>query len=259
MIPTANPGQDDGGFDPNKYLDMLQARGGTLTAGGSPGMFAINGKTRMESMVMGTAEMFGIVTAEGRKRNVANNPPVLDYLMPGYANTVADSAITTAAVTSKVVLGGAVLAATVATGGTLAGAVSGWAANSLVGLVGGTTLVGAGVGFVKGGLSGSGSWDWDKALAGGLSGMMVGAGVGLTLASGGLGMWAGGLASVGGSTLLGGGLSGFGAMQSGQPLDWSKWAGSTAVGAASGFASGVVGFGVGAGLGALTKVCRGEL
>jgi hypothetical protein len=96
------------------------------------------------------------------------------------------------------------------------------------------------VGFVHGGLTGAGRWDWNKALAGGLSGAMIGAGVGLMFTGGG-----GFVPSVLSGALLNGGINGFSTFQNGYTVDWGQWAGATATGAVVGAITGAVGWGMG--------------
>ena len=122
------------------------------------------------------------------------------------------------------------------------------------------TLIGAAVGFVggfvAGGLTGEGTWSWDRALAGGASGALVGAGVGLMVDTFGFGAPGSAVmisAGIGSGALTGAGLaaaSGGNLFKPGQDVDWNGYNRGLVVGAASGAASGLVGGGLGGALAA---------
>ena len=101
-----------------------------------------------------------------------------------------------------------------ATGGLAAGAALPTLALTTGTATFGGAGIGFGVGFVHGGLTGAGRWDWNKALAGGLSGAMIGAGVGLAFTGGG-----GLLPSMLSGALIHGGISGFSTFQNGYTVD----------------------------------------
>ena len=111
-------------------------------------------------------------------------------------------------------------------------------------MVGGCAALGGGIGFIRAGLTGKEGWDWNRAVAGGISGAMVGAGVGLMLTGGGA------LLS---NVLMGAGMGGWSSLQNGQTVDWSAWGAGTVIGGASGAVSGMFGWAGGRVLGWLAR------
>ena len=92
------------------------------------------------------------------------------------------------------------------------------------------TTVGSAVwGFVYGGVTGEGSWDWNKAWAGVASGAMIGLGAGLSMAGGG-----GFIVSTLSGGLLGTGMGGLSTFHAGQTVNWSDWGFGTTIGGAIG-------------------------
>src|SRR5205814_166075 len=90
-------------------------------------------------------------------------------------------------------------------------------------------FIGAGIGFTAAGLTGKSGFDWNRALAGGISGGLVGAGIGAMMD--GFGVLGSGLLNAGITSASMGGL-----FKSGQSVNWKGFG----IGAAIGFASGVV-------------------
>jgi len=76
-----------------------------------------------------------------------------------------------------------------------------------------TTAIGFGVGFVFGGLTGSGSWDWDKAMQAARAAQLIGFGIGIASTGFG-GTFAGAIVSGG---VTGAGIGGLARSRAAKP------------------------------------------